>query len=283
MQIDWFTFGAQIVNFLLLVWLLKRFLYGPIVNAMAEREQHIADRFAEAQEKEETAETKAHQYHQKLEALAEAREDKIAEAEEAAREKRREMIEEARTEVDQLEAQWKEALRRERETFLKDLADRVSRETITIARRALRDLAHADLEQQVVRVFLDRLTSLDDDRRRTLTDAVQSDKEISVHTAFELDETDRQRLTETLQTVTEHEVTPEFSRDAEIGFGIEVRAGGHKIAWSLQSYFAEMSDRIRTRIDDELSAGASSFAEAPSQVLEDVPSTSAPADDARPQ
>ena len=279
MQINWFTFGAQIVNFLLLVWLLKRFLYGPIVNAMAEREQRIADRFDEAREKRETAEAEARNYRQKLEALAEAREDKIAEAEEAAHERRREMIEDARTQVDQLEAQWKNALRRERETFLKELADRVSRETITIARRALRDLAHADLEQQVVRVFLKRLNALDDDRRRTLTDAVQSDKEISVHTAFELDETDRQRLTETLQAVTEAEVTPEFSRDAEIGFGIEVRAGGHKIAWSLQSYFAEMSDRIRTRIDDELSAGASSFAESPSQVLDDVPSTSAPADD----
>ncbi|PQJ35220.1 hypothetical protein BSZ35_12000 [Salinibacter sp. 10B] len=280
MQINWFTFGAQIVNFLLLVWLLKRFLYGPIVNAMAEREQRIADRFEEAREKRETAEAEARNYRQKLEALAEAREEKIEEAEEAAHERRREMIEDARTEVDQLEAQWKNALRRERETFLKELADRVSRETITIARRALRDLAHADLEQQVVRVFLKRLNSLGDDRRRTLTDAVQSDKEISVHTAFELDETDRQRLTETLQAVTENEVTPEFSRDAEIGFGIEVRAGGHKIAWSLQSYFAEMSDRIRTQIDDELSAGAFSLAEMSSHALDDVPSTSAPADDA---
>jgi F-type H+-transporting ATPase subunit b len=42
MLIDWFTVGAQTLNFLILVWLMKRFLYKPILNAIDTREKRIA-------------------------------------------------------------------------------------------------------------------------------------------------------------------------------------------------------------------------------------------------
>jgi len=259
MEINWFTFGAQIANFLLLVWLLRRFLYGPITTAMSERQQRIADQFEEAREKREAAEAEATQYRKKIEELASAREEKIAEAEEAARERRREMIEEARAEVDRLESQWRAALRRERETFLKELAERVSHETVDLAGRALRDLADADLEQAVVRVFQDRLRALEDERRQLLTDAVRSDDErAQIHSVFDLGAENERRLTETLREVTGMEGAPEFDRKAELGLGIELRVGGHKLAWNLQSYFAEMEGRIRDRIDAELSRGEAS-------------------------
>jgi len=261
MEINWFTFGAQIANFLLLVWLLRRFLYGPITTAMAERQQRIADRFEEAREKRETAEAEATQYRQKLEELAATRDEKIAEAEDAARERRKEMIEEARAEVDRLEVQWKAALRRERETFLKELGERVSQETVDLARRALRDLAHVELERAVVGVFQARLRDFDDDRRQLLRDAVRADDgTVRVHTVFKLDEETERHLTETLQKVAETEVSTEFDREADLGLGVELRAGGHKVAWSLQSYFAEVEGRIRDRIDDELARGETSSA-----------------------
>jgi F-type H+-transporting ATPase subunit b len=280
MQIDWFTFGAQIANFLLLVWLLRRFLYGPITSAMAERQQRIADRFEEAREKRETAESEATQHRQKLEELAATRDEKIAAAEDAARERRREMIEEAREEADRLEAQWKEAVRRERETFLKDLSERVSHETTELAQRALRDLAHEELEQAVVRVFLDRLRTLDDDRRQLLADAVRADDEpVEVHTVFELRDENKHRLSETLRAVTGMEVGLEFEQDAGLGLGIELRAGGHKAAWSLQSYFADMEERIRERIDDELARGEAASAVEEAETQPEIASASTSAND----
>ena len=51
MLIDWFTVGAQALNFIILVWLLKRFLYKPILNAVDAREQRIAAELADADAK----------------------------------------------------------------------------------------------------------------------------------------------------------------------------------------------------------------------------------------
>jgi F-type H+-transporting ATPase subunit b len=45
--IDWFTVGAQLLNFIILVWLMKRFLYQPVLDAIAAREQKIAAQLAD--------------------------------------------------------------------------------------------------------------------------------------------------------------------------------------------------------------------------------------------
>ncbi len=253
MQIDWFTFAAQIANFLVLVWLLKRFLYGPIVHAMTEREERIADRFEEAREKEATAEAEAAEYRQKQEEIESIREKKIKEAEREAEERRRELIEKARAEVDRLETEWKKALRREHDRFQHDLAQRVSRETLALARQGLRELAHADLERQVVRVFIDRLDALDEDRREGFKEAVEAETEdVTIRTAFELDEDQKRSLSETLRDLTGREPSLDVERNEEIGFGIELRAGGRKMSWGLDSYISDLGDRIRTRIDAEI-------------------------------
>jgi len=55
MSIDWITVIAQIANFLVLVWLLKRFLYRPILDGIDAREAEITRRMAEAGEAEKKA------------------------------------------------------------------------------------------------------------------------------------------------------------------------------------------------------------------------------------
>ena len=59
MQLDGFTIVAQVVNFLILVALLKRFLYAPIIRTMQAREDHITTRLDEAQEKISKAQRQA--------------------------------------------------------------------------------------------------------------------------------------------------------------------------------------------------------------------------------
>ena len=55
MLIDWFTVAAQAVNFLILVWLLKRFLYKPVLAAIDEREKRIATQLQDAEKKKAEA------------------------------------------------------------------------------------------------------------------------------------------------------------------------------------------------------------------------------------
>lgn len=65
MLIDWFTVGAQALNFLILVWLMKRFLYRPVLNAIDAREKRIATQIAEAEAKEAAANQQRDEFQHK--------------------------------------------------------------------------------------------------------------------------------------------------------------------------------------------------------------------------
>ena len=75
MLIDWFTIGAQALNFLILVWLMRRFLYKPILHAIDDREQGIARELAEADKKKGDAEKEREQFQKKNEAFDREREE----------------------------------------------------------------------------------------------------------------------------------------------------------------------------------------------------------------
>ena len=62
MSIDWVTVLAQIANFLVLLWLLKRFLYRPILDGIDAREAEIAKRMAAAEQAQQAAKEAESQY-----------------------------------------------------------------------------------------------------------------------------------------------------------------------------------------------------------------------------
>ncbi|MGB5569161.1 MAG: F0F1 ATP synthase subunit B, partial [Sedimenticolaceae bacterium] len=73
MLIDWFTVGAQLLNFLVLAWLLKRFLYRPILDALDAREQRIAAELADADAKRAEADKERDEFQHKNEAFEQQR------------------------------------------------------------------------------------------------------------------------------------------------------------------------------------------------------------------
>ncbi len=85
MLIDWFTVGAQAVNFLILVWLLKRFLYKPVLAAVDAREKKIAAQIADAAALDAKAQAERADLHQRSEALNREREGLLRKATEEAK------------------------------------------------------------------------------------------------------------------------------------------------------------------------------------------------------
>ena len=80
MEIEWFTFAAQIINFVILVALLKRFLYGPVLRMMDQREQRIAERMNDAERTRREADEEAEQLRRQQQQLEHQRETLLVQA-----------------------------------------------------------------------------------------------------------------------------------------------------------------------------------------------------------
>jgi len=128
MHIDWFVLLCQIFNFLLLMYLLKRFLYGRIIKAMDDREAKIVARFAEAEELKIKANEAAELYDKRNQLLSEKSEQMLNEATMAAEAKRKELMEKVRAEAELIKVRWQDMLASEQEAFFQDLRQRAAKQ-----------------------------------------------------------------------------------------------------------------------------------------------------------
>jgi F-type H+-transporting ATPase subunit b len=157
MLIDWFTVIAQAINFLILVWLLKRFLYRPVLDAIDTREKRIAAKIADADAKEAEAQKQRDDYQQKNQAFDQERNTHMNQVLEEAKAERAHLLDTARQESEDLRVRLAQGLRNEQQSLNEEISRRAREEVFAIARKVLSDLAGTSLEQRMTEIFLDRL------------------------------------------------------------------------------------------------------------------------------
>lgn len=251
MSIDWFTIGAQILNFLVLVYLLKRFLYPPVIRAIDEREKLIALRIKAAEDKMKQASDAEASYVLQKQELADERDKLIAQAREDAEKLRQALSDQARAEIDVERARWRTAVEQQKNESMKLFRRRAAEEVVGIARRTLRDLADEDLELRIVAKFVNRLQSIGAVEAAAIRKAVEKDAgSVAVSSAFDLPDDARRRIRETLHERIGKAAEPLFSTSSDIVGGIELIVGDSRIAWSLQSYMDELEQEVSKAMDE---------------------------------
>jgi len=242
--IDWFTVVAQIVNFLVLVALLKHFLWGKLTRAIDEREARVAGELAKAEEKSKEAERQAEQARLRSLEQERKRDEMMAQARKEAEDQRAKLVEEARNSVRKLEKKWHEELDRERGAFFRELRTRAATEILAVIRRALGDLSSSDLQQSTIQVFLDKLGSFDVATLREL-----GTKEQVVRSAVDLPEETRKRIGAILQARLGAPPQLRFEKDSTMAWGIELRGNGHKIGWAPESYLDSLEENLKQALE----------------------------------
>jgi len=225
MLIDWFTVAAQLVNFFILVYLLKRFLYKPILRHMHQREEKISNRMQQAT-------------------------DKTAEAEREARDRKQELLDKARREVEKQRRSWVQSLHKEQDAFDRELKNRASREVIGVARRAMQDLADEALENRLADMLLRRLSDLAEKDREKFAN-VPDHVDIVVRSTFELDASRQRKISAALQRISNRQAEVVFREDRDLPLGVEVASGSVKLAWGISGYLDELQSRVLELIEEQ--------------------------------
>lgn len=239
-MIDWLTVTAQIANFLILIALLTRFLYRPIIANMEARKQHIETRLHEAEQVQAKAERLIAAYRGKLTALEEDRTRLLVEARREAEAEREALLEKARLEVEEKRRQWQQALALEQAALLRELKTLVAEQVVELARKALRDLAGQELEERLIESFLQKLSALSDEQRRIL---VEGGDDWVVVTGFPLEPVVREQVLAALERL-KPGVVVQFEQRDELVCGIALEAGGRVWRWNLAAYLDELEARL---------------------------------------
>jgi F-type H+-transporting ATPase subunit b len=239
----WFTIVAQAINFLILVWLLKRYLYKPILQAIDAREKGIASQLASAVAKEAAAQKSSDDFQHKNQAFDQERSGLLTKATSEAKVEGQRLIDNARTDSDALRASRLAALQTEQRHLDHQILVWTQNQVFAIARKTLADLATACLEAQMSQVFITQLRAMKDPAKAQLGDALKkSPSKAMVRSAIDLPPAQQAEIEKAVQETFGITLPIQFQYQTvpELISGIELTTNGQKIAWSIADYLSNL-------------------------------------------
>ena len=247
MLIDWFTVAAQVINFLILVWLLKRFLYKPILNAIDAREQRIALALADADAKKAEALQERDTFRHKNETFDQQRTELMSQIADEAKVERQRLLDEALQAAEVLRTQRQDALSREQQSLNVEIMRRTREEVFAIARKVLMDLATTSLEQHMGELFTRRLQGMDVQSRDDFAKALKtSSAPMLVSSAFEMPAEQRAAILQVLNEIFSADCQVRFVTAPDLISGIELSVNGRKLAWSITDYLVSLEKSVNS-------------------------------------
>ncbi|HEX5024541.1 MAG TPA: hypothetical protein VFV68_04680 [Agriterribacter sp.] len=251
MEIDWFTVVAQVLNFLILVWLLKKYLYQPVLNAIDAREKRITGQLTDAANKEAEAVKERELFQQKNEAFEQERANAFNKAMDEVKTERLKQMEQVRLDADTQRLKMKKAWQEEQENMTTEIRNKIQQEVLAITAKTLADLGSASLEQQLVNVFIQRIKSLKTDEKKRFNEAFDaSDHTLHVKTAREVPVPLKTDLEKELQALTTGTVTFQYELDPALISGIELSVHNYQLSWNVENYLNDLTKHINLSMNN---------------------------------
>jgi F-type H+-transporting ATPase subunit b len=253
MLIDWFTVIAQVINFLILAWLLKRFLYRPILNAIDAREKRIASALANADKKSIEAEQQRNEFVHKNAVFDAQQTTRTNQLSAKVKTERTRLFDEVRQQSDHLRVKLQLALKNEQLILQDALSQRAREEVFNITRKVLNDLAEVNLEEQIVLVFIQRFETISAEEKAAFKLVFQplmpaNKTPLVVRTGFTLTDEQRALIESTIKhTLGYHDneaIAFAFVIDSTVVSGIEISANGQKVAWNISDYLTSLAKGV---------------------------------------
>jgi F-type H+-transporting ATPase subunit b len=252
MLIDWFTVSAQVVNFLILVWLMKRFLYKPILRAIDARERRIAAELADADRKRTEAAQEREEFQKKNEAFDQQHAERLNQATGEVEAQRHRLLDEAAKAAEAQRDRRRQALEREEQSLRDEIIRQTREEVFAIARKALTDLAGESLESRMSEVFARRVRDLSREAKESLARAIRTSSDRGVvRSAFDLPSEQRSAIQHALNETFAAEVPLRFDTAPGVISGIEFSVNGRKVAWSIADYLTSLEETVRQLVKSQ--------------------------------
>lgn len=257
MLIDWFTVVAQALNFGVLIWLMKRFLYKPVLDAIDARENHIAAELADAAAKQAEARHERDEFEARNAAFDQQRTDLLARATDAARAEGQRLIDEAARAAEATATKRRSLLAGEAAALNVAIGLRTRQEVFAIVRETLADLATVELEERVCEVFIGRLRALDGPARDRLGEAIGTSKDGAlVRSAFGLPPAQQAAIGTALNTMFPARIALRFEIAPDLVAGIELVVNGQKLDWNIARYVEALGKSVDALVDAPVAATA---------------------------
>ncbi len=246
MQIDWWTFIAQIINLVILLFLLRRFLYLPVLKAVEARQKLIKGELKKAADAHREAERISADYQKQIKKIESRRQEILQQTQIEAENLRSKLTAAAEEQYKKSQAEWQRRLVAEQKTLNAAIQQLIVEHFIGFSNKALRQMADISLNNLVIERFMHELQSLSAARQKQLAADFKHKKVLTVQTAPELEAQQQQKVGEFLLRQLQLPPTTriDFTLNPDLICGIAVQSEEQAISWNLADYLQEFKQKM---------------------------------------
>ena len=238
MGFDFVTFVAQIVNLFVLVWLLKRFLYRPILEVIEKRQQEIRDKVQLADTMKKQIEKEQKKWEEEKKSYENEHQKELNQITQELEEKRKEGLAEIKSSLQRQRLKMQNDLLAEMSALHTDIGHFIASDFVRLAGTALQELSNCCPLDQALNLFLKKIKYLDKKEIKKINIIIKKQNLIFINSSKALS---KKQMKETIQTLQKTFDLPQkckvkFEIIPELILGVEMRTGDVSLDWNLKAY-----------------------------------------------
>ena len=243
MSVDWFTTGAQIINFLILIWLLKKLLFKPIIGVMERRELGLANRLQQAETKMSEAQNLKNQCEKHLQQLQSEKDQVLTQARQQAETEKALLLQRLNDEIQQKKTQFVAEIQKQQQELAPFISRTIAKKSLLLSRKTLTQLADQTLEQRIIAHFLHYLSNLPNDEQSSLKQALRKNTLATIVTGFKPDNATQKKIKTGVDSIQPNSKLVFEQRDYLLS-GIALEIDGQSWEWNIDRYLTELGAEL---------------------------------------
>ena len=250
MGFDLTTFLAQLVNLFLLIWLLKRFLYRPVMDIIEKRQKQISHSIQEAENKLVDASKLQESLIQQQENFDKQRQKRLDQLDHEIEQHKAQMIHELEADYKAKRQNLQDDLDRSWLAAEAQIQQMIAGEFVVLSQKILTEWSTQNPMDQVLKLFEKKITALTTKRHSELQKLFTNQKSVQIITSTTLTKKQQEGLKKVLQTNFDLPAKLHilYKKQTDLILGLEMRIGTFLLDWNLNTYLDEMNQHLKQQI-----------------------------------
>lgn len=242
MEINWFDIVAEIINFFILLFILQKLLYKPVLNAMAERQERIQKAQIEADEKMNKAKELINEYDSKIANVEDDKREILDKARQEAQDKREDLLERYKEEAENKRKVYLKEIEDEKEVFIKSLRRNLGESAVKIASYILDTISSKELEEEVFHSFTESLNTLEE----SIPDEniLDGQEDLDIISSRNLSEDEKQTIESILKKQMKDLKDINYEVDESLILGYELSLETYTVHTNIKNYLDSIEEDI---------------------------------------
>ena len=244
-----YTIIAQILNFAVLIFLLNKFLYKPVLKTMEKRRSNIKQKIEETEKKLQESDKLKEDYLNKLKEVEKENVILRKQAIEDVKKFKELELQKAKDDISIKKDKFNDYLQLEQKNLIENFNDNLADMFIEYSNNILKVIANSNLQNEIVNSFIEKLNGLTSDK-------INSINELNLDTIYilsnsALNEEERKLIHDSLISKGLIFKNIEYSIDKKLILGIELRARSYVLSWNVKELTANFIARIEKEMIDK--------------------------------